>query len=99
MGQQQELALGVERRALHALAIPGRPDLHAAVRGIETVWTLGGPSELAARACGGRHFAHIDALLAALADGPHAASVLVKGSRSMRMERVVHALQEQADAA
>jgi UDP-N-acetylmuramoyl-tripeptide--D-alanyl-D-alanine ligase len=66
---------------------------HAAARGIEAVWTFGKQSEGAARECGGRHFMDMDELLAALRQqGPAAASVLVKGSRSMRMERVVQAL-------
>ncbi len=65
---------------------------HAAARGIETVWTFGVQSEAAARACGARHFKDMGELIAALAAGPAAASVLVKGSRSMKMERVVQAL-------
>ena len=44
----------------------------------------------------GRHFGTVDALLAELAVAPEAASVLVKGSRFMRMERVVRALQAAA---
>jgi UDP-N-acetylmuramoyl-tripeptide--D-alanyl-D-alanine ligase len=64
---------------------------HAAARGIETVWTFGVQSEAAAHACGARHFKAMDELLAALSAGPAAASVLVKGSRSMKMERVVQA--------
>jgi UDP-N-acetylmuramoyl-tripeptide--D-alanyl-D-alanine ligase len=64
---------------------------HAAARGIDNVWTFGVQSDAVARECGGRHFTQIDALLAALSQGPAAASVLVKGSRSMRMERVVRA--------
>ena len=41
-----------------------------------------------------RHFANAAALLAALGEAPAAASVLVKGSRFMAMERVVKALKE-----
>jgi UDP-N-acetylmuramyl pentapeptide synthase len=41
----------------------------------------------------------MDDLLAALPQGPAAASVLVKGSRSMRMERVVKTLQGEPHAA
>ena len=41
----------------------------------------------------GRHFADIDSLNAAvLAELPRVASVLVKGSRFMKMERVVQAI-------
>jgi UDP-N-acetylmuramoyl-tripeptide--D-alanyl-D-alanine ligase len=65
---------------------------HAAARGIETVWTFGVHSEATARACGARHFKDMGDLLAALGQGPAAASVLVKGSRSMKMEWVVQAL-------
>lgn len=65
---------------------------HAAARGIEVVWTFGTQTEETARACGARHFTAMDELLARLGEGPAAASVLVKGSRSMRMERVVQAL-------
>jgi UDP-N-acetylmuramoyl-tripeptide--D-alanyl-D-alanine ligase len=64
---------------------------HAALRAIDTVWTFGVQAERTARACNGRHFARMDDLLAALPQGPAAASVLVKGSRSMQMERVVQA--------
>jgi UDP-N-acetylmuramoyl-tripeptide--D-alanyl-D-alanine ligase len=62
---------------------------HAAARGIDAVWTFGVQSQAVARECGGRHFATMDELQAALPQGPAAASVLVKGSRSMRMERIV----------
>ena len=41
----------------------------------------------------GRHFADTASLITALRDAPEAASVLVKGSRSMKMEHVVHAMQ------
>jgi len=76
------------------------PEFHAEVgarakaRGIEHFWTAG---ELCAHAAaafgpGARHFGQVEALLAALTQGPAAASVLVKGSRFMRMERVAQAL-------
>jgi UDP-N-acetylmuramoyl-tripeptide--D-alanyl-D-alanine ligase len=76
------------------------PQFHAEVgayarqRGIETLWTAGTLAVHAARAYGGaaRHFDDVPALLAALGELPVASSLLVKGSRFMRMERVVQAL-------
>ncbi|VWX58210.1 UDP-N-acetylmuramoyl-tripeptide--D-alanyl-D-alanine ligase [Burkholderiales bacterium 8X] len=57
-------------------------------------------SSAAARSFDGRHFNDIDTLDAAvLAQLPRLASVLVKGSRFMRMERVVQAVIAAADAA
>jgi UDP-N-acetylmuramoyl-tripeptide--D-alanyl-D-alanine ligase len=68
---------------------------YAVERGIDALYTLGEASSLAAEAFGpaARHFADVDALVAALgaALGP-SHTVLVKGSRFMRMERVVAAL-------
>jgi UDP-N-acetylmuramoyl-tripeptide--D-alanyl-D-alanine ligase len=76
------------------------PQFHAEVgaaaraAGIEHVWAAGA---LCAHAGADRHFADVSQMLGALSvdarDAPHAASVLVKGSRFMRMERVVQALQ------
>jgi UDP-N-acetylmuramoyl-tripeptide--D-alanyl-D-alanine ligase len=68
---------------------------HARARGIEQVFTLGTQSAGAATVFGsGRHFGDdIDALQAAvMAALPGVASVLVKGSRFMKMERVVQAI-------
>ncbi len=70
---------------------------HARARGIEAFWCAGEACAQAAAAYGSeaRHFARVEDLLAALAhagEPPGAASVLVKGSRFMRMERVVAAL-------
>jgi len=62
---------------------------HARARGIEALYTLGEQS----RAMGGTHFDNIEALHAAvLQQLPRVASVLVKGSRFMKMERVVEAI-------
>ena len=71
-------------------------------RGIEHFWAAGALCADAAIAFGpvARHFGSTEALLAALGAAPPATSALVKGSRFMRMERVVAALLEGArDAA
>lgn len=83
------------------------PQFHAEVgqrardKGIERVWAVG---ELCAHAAAHRHFNTVADLLAALpaalTPSPLAASLLVKGSRFMKMEQVVKALQmESARAA
>jgi len=66
----------------------------AHVQGIENLYTLGAQSVLTSSSFGpGRHFEDIDALIAAvLAQLPQVGSVLVKGSRFMKMERVVQAI-------
>jgi UDP-N-acetylmuramoyl-tripeptide--D-alanyl-D-alanine ligase len=66
-------------------------------RGIDHFWAAGSLCAHAAAAYGpgARHFASADAALAALSDGPEAASVLVKGSRFMKMERLVQAMKTQ----
>jgi UDP-N-acetylmuramoyl-tripeptide--D-alanyl-D-alanine ligase len=70
------------------------PQFHAEVgdcaraAGIEQLWTLGEQS----RAMRGRHFEDVESLNAALANElPQVSSMLVKGSRFMKMERVVTA--------
>ncbi len=65
--------------------------------GIEQLYTIGELSRAAAEAfgSGGRHFESCEQLIAALQDGLKAeTTILVKGSRTMRMERVVGALLE-----
>jgi UDP-N-acetylmuramoyl-tripeptide--D-alanyl-D-alanine ligase len=66
---------------------------YAAEKGIESLWAAGAESaNTTAPFAGARAFADVEALLGALGAAPPAASVLVKGSRFMRMERVVAAL-------
>ena len=78
------------------------PEFHAEVgayakeRGIEHLWCAGAMSLDAACAFGpdAQYFADVPALIAAKQRLPAAASLLVKGSRFMQMERIVAALQE-----
>ena len=66
---------------------------HARSAGIEQLLTLGDQSV----AMQGHHFDAIEPLSAAvLAQLPHVSSVLVKGSRFMKMERVVEAIMAEA---
>ena len=68
---------------------------HARASGIEHFWCAGPMMADAARAWGAgvRHFDSTATLCAALVDEPGFRSVLVKGSRFMKMEQVVAALQ------
>ncbi len=77
------------------------PAFHAEVggyaqqRGIEALWCAGELMRHAAQAfAGARHFASVEALIAELKDAPAAQSIVVKGSRFMKMERVAAALTE-----
>ncbi|HJV96584.1 MAG TPA: UDP-N-acetylmuramoylalanyl-D-glutamyl-2, 6-diaminopimelate--D-alanyl-D-alanine ligase, partial [Albitalea sp.] len=63
---------------------------YAKERGIDTLWTVGVLATHASAAfTGARHFDDVASLLADLAAAPPCASVLVKGSRFMKMEQVV----------
>jgi UDP-N-acetylmuramoyl-tripeptide--D-alanyl-D-alanine ligase len=74
---------------------------YARTRAIGRLVCLGDATRasVAAFGAGGRHCDSVDAVLAALADLPADAAVLVKGSRFMKMERVVEALVRSKGAA
>ena len=67
---------------------------YAHAKGIEHVFTLGELAQVASSACeGARHFNSVESLIDSVKDElPRMRSVLVKGSRFMRMERVVEAV-------
>ena len=70
---------------------------YAKQRGIQHFWAAGALCRHAADAfAGARHFEDAPALIAALGEAPPAAAIVVKGSRFMKMERVVAALSEGA---
>ncbi len=83
------------------------PEFHAEVgayareRGIEHLWCAGALCADAAKAYGARarHFADAPAVAAALGEAPACASMLVKGSRFMAMERVFAPLITSSSAA
>ncbi|MEW6694371.1 MAG: UDP-N-acetylmuramoyl-tripeptide--D-alanyl-D-alanine ligase [Pseudomonadota bacterium] len=88
-----------------ALAFHDEVLRHALARGIDRLWLAGdwmgrAAAALAAPAARVRHFDTVDALLAALPGALRAGggSLLVKGSRFMRMERVVAACEALAGA-
>jgi len=76
--------VGAQGPAFHAEV--GR---YAKEKGISRLLALGTASTEAARAFGGRHFSDIESLVKEVKG---VKTVLVKGSRFMRMERVVAAL-------
>ncbi|MBE9608050.1 UDP-N-acetylmuramoyl-tripeptide--D-alanyl-D-alanine ligase [Chitinilyticum litopenaei] len=70
---------------------------YAREKGITALFTLGAHMSEAARAFGSTHYATLDELLGALLPAlPADSTVLVKGSRFMRMERVADALVDNA---
>jgi UDP-N-acetylmuramoyl-tripeptide--D-alanyl-D-alanine ligase len=80
------------------------PEFHAEVgayakqRGVEHFWCAGALCAHAVQSYGpgARHFADAPAMVAALGELPALGAILVKGSRFMKMERVVAALQQEA---
>lgn len=73
---------------------------YARERGIERLLALGAQSTHAVAACGtaAQHFADMASLLVAVREGlPAVGSLLIKGSRFMKMEQVVQAVQASAD--
>lgn len=90
--------LGTEARAYHE-----EIGEHAIGAGIDNLYSLGVLSQSASEVFnghGGKHFSALDALVDSVLQrlteqsGKQAVTVLVKGSRSARMERVVAALQQ-----
>ena len=71
---------------------------YAKAKGIEKLLTLGDLAQVAANAFDrAQHFDTMERLIDVLLDAlPHARSVLVKGSRFMRMERAVQAMEPMA---
>lgn len=91
--------LGSQAREYHA-----EVGQHALNAGIDSLFTLGVLSQCASdtfNGKGGQHFSNLDSLVAAIKQAIAAqqalqpVTILVKGSRSARMERVIEALQQQ----
>ena len=75
---------------------------YATSQGVDRLFAFGEASALAARnfGSGGQHFARLDELVEALkAEMQPETTVLVKGSRFMRMERIVEAVVTDAGSA
>jgi murE/murF fusion protein len=83
--------IGADSQAAHA-----EVGAYARERDVDVVLTFGADAAYAAQAFGedGQSFDDVDALMLAL-DAQRPAHILVKGSRSARMERVVRALEAQ----
>jgi UDP-N-acetylmuramoyl-tripeptide--D-alanyl-D-alanine ligase len=80
----------------HGPAFHREVGAYARQQGIDALWTAGAASIEAARAfSGAQHFDTVTELLAALPQAPSSASVVVKGSRFMKMEQVVDALMQE----
>lgn len=80
----------------HGPAFHAEVGAYARERQIDALWCAGSACRHSARAFGERSrvFADAQSLVAAIAEAPAAANVLVKGSRFMGMERVVRALEQ-----
>jgi UDP-N-acetylmuramoyl-tripeptide--D-alanyl-D-alanine ligase len=83
--------VGAQGPAFHA-----EVGAHARDRGIDALYALGAATAASVAAFGaGRHFDSVETLIAGVRDAVRGGgTVLVKGSRFMRMERVVRALVE-----
>ncbi|WP_418318684.1 UDP-N-acetylmuramoyl-tripeptide--D-alanyl-D-alanine ligase [Piscinibacter sakaiensis] len=82
----------------HGPAFHAEVGAYAKQRGIDVLWAAGEACRASADAFdGARHFDGVDQLVAALGAAPPAASILVKGSRFMQMERAVAALVERSN--
>ena len=79
----------------HGPAFHREVGTYARRQGIDVLWTAGSACIEASRAfSGGQHFDTVAELLIALPQAPMSASVVVKGSRFMKMEQVVDALMQ-----